>query len=140
MKSDAPLPRLGPRAVALAAALGALAVATGAFGAHGLKARLGAEQLAWWHTAADYHLLHAVVLLALALSAARARVGRGLAAAFWLMTGGIAVFSGTLYAMALTDVRALGAVTPVGGTALIAGWIVLAVAGARGRLFEGGRP
>jgi uncharacterized membrane protein YgdD (TMEM256/DUF423 family) len=137
MKTNAPAPRLGPHAVGIAATLAGLAVATGAFGAHGLKARLGPEQLAWWHTAANYHLIHAVALVAIALAASRARASRGLALAFWLLGGGVLVFSGTLYAMALTDVRVLGAITPVGGTALIAGWIALAVAGARRRLFDG---
>ncbi len=140
MKTAAPPHRLGPRAVAISAALAGLAVATGAFGAHGLKARLGPEQLAWWHTAANYHLLHAIALVAIALTASRIRVTRAFAVAYWLLTGGVLVFSGTLYAMALTDLRVLGAVTPVGGTALIAGWATLAIAAGRRRLFEGNQP
>jgi uncharacterized membrane protein YgdD (TMEM256/DUF423 family) len=116
------------RLTAIVAGLtGALGVATGAFGAHGLKQSLTPERLAWWHTGADYHLLHAIVLLAVAVAFGARTQHRLVKVAFWLMVGGIAVFSGSLYAMALTDVRALGAITPIGGTALIAAWVLLAV-------------
>lgn len=113
----------------LAAANGFLAVALGAFGAHGLKRMLeaapdGALRLQWWQTASQYHLSHA---LALGLVAALApHVGGRLpAAAGWLLVAGIALFSGSLYAMTLTGVRALGAVTPVGGLCLLAGWLAM---------------
>jgi uncharacterized membrane protein YgdD (TMEM256/DUF423 family) len=81
----------------------ALAVAAGAFGAHGLEGRLSAEALDWWHTAARYHAWHALCI-------------------------GLVLFSGSLYLMALTGHRWLGAITPLGGTAWIVAWVVLATA------------
>jgi uncharacterized membrane protein YgdD (TMEM256/DUF423 family) len=113
------------RGLLLAAALlGAAGVALGAFGAHGLRARLDARALEIWETAVRYHLLHAVALLALALSPqAPALRGPG-----WLFVAGIALFSGSLYALALGGPRALGPVTPLGGLAFLAGWLWLAKA------------
>lgn len=113
------------RALLLAAALlGAAGVALGAFGAHGLRTRLDARALEIWETAVRYHLLHAAVLLALALSPYAAQL-RG---AGWLLAVGIAGFSGSLYLLALgIGPRALlGPVTPLGGLALIAGWAWIA--------------
>ena len=107
----------------IAGALGALAVILGAFGAHGLQARVeDPAQLEWWQTGARYHLAHAVALLGVAAHPARPRV------AGWLFVAGIALFSGSLYVMGLTGVRWLGAITPVGGLCLIAGWVALAAA------------
>jgi uncharacterized membrane protein YgdD (TMEM256/DUF423 family) len=108
------------------AANGFLAVALGAFGAHGLKSHLAdvpdvARRLGWWDTAAHYHLVHAVVLGVLALAAervSRAWLGRAGTA----MLAGIALFSGSLYVMALTGASVLGAVTPFGGLGLLLGW------------------
>src|SRR6185369_6632383 len=109
-------------ALRLAALAGFLAVALGAFGAHGLEARLIENgRLDTWHTAVLYHLVHAVVLLALAL---RGTVGR---LPFILFAIGILIFSGTLYALALTNVRILGAITPIGGLCLLGGWLALAI-------------
>ncbi len=108
--------------LALAAALGASGVLLGAFGAHGLERRgLDAHALAIWETAVRYHLLHAVALLALALSphAAQAR------SAGWLFALGIVLFSGSLYALALGAPRWLGPLTPLGGLAFIVGWLAL---------------
>jgi uncharacterized membrane protein YgdD (TMEM256/DUF423 family) len=105
-----------------------LGVAAGAFGAHGLRARLSAEMLAVWETAARYQLYHALALLAVALAAAR-WPAPGWSAAGWLFAAGILVFSGSLYLLALTGVRWLGAVTPLGGLCFLAGWAVLAWAG-----------
>lgn len=104
----------------------AVAVALGAFGAHGLKARLGAEQLAWWHTGCDYHFIHALGLLALGLLMAAKpdlALPRGIGIS---LLAGIVIFCGTLYAMALGAPRWLGAITPIGGTAFIIGWVWLA--------------
>jgi uncharacterized membrane protein YgdD (TMEM256/DUF423 family) len=119
----------------MAAANGFLAVALGAFGAHGLKRMLevapdGALRLQWWQTAAQYHLAHA---LALGLVAALAPhlAGRLPGVAGWLLVAGIILFSGSLYVMTLTGVRALGAITPVGGVCLLGGWLVLLLAAAR---------
>jgi uncharacterized membrane protein YgdD (TMEM256/DUF423 family) len=104
-----------------AAILGFLAVALGAFGAHGLKERLeAADRMATWETAVLYHLVHSVVLLVLALARPQA-VG-----AFRCMAAGILVFSGTLYALCLTGQTWLGAVTPIGGLLLLSGWALLA--------------
>lgn len=105
----------------------ALAVAAGAFGAHGLKAKLTPEALGWWHTAAQYHVYHALGLFAVAWAAGGSS-GRSVTVAGWAMIAGIVIFSGSLYTMALTGTRWLGAITPIGGTAWIAGWIALAVA------------
>ncbi len=105
----------------LAALAGFLAVALGAFGAHGLKATLETNgTLAVWQTAALYHLVHAVVLLVLAQKTAVARVP------FALFGAGIVIFSGSLYTLALTNVKWLGAITPLGGVCLLAGWLALA--------------
>ncbi len=112
-----------------AAALGALAVILGAFGAHALKERLGAEELGWWHTGVTYHALHAVALAVWALH--RERRGAG-AAPGWCLLLGTAVFSGTLYALALGAPRWLGAVTPLGGVLMIAGWSLFAAQALRG--------
>lgn len=105
----------------------ALAVALGAFGAHGLKARLTAEQLAWWHTGCNYHFIHALGLLALGiLATSRPDLtwSRGIGAC---LLAGILIFSGSLYVMALGAPRWFGAITPIGGLAFIAGWLWLAV-------------
>jgi uncharacterized membrane protein YgdD (TMEM256/DUF423 family) len=107
------------------------AVAAGAFGAHGLRARVTPEMLSVFETGARYHMYHALALLALALAAHR-RPSGAWAAAGWLFVAGIVVFSGSLYLLALTGTRWLGAVTPVGGVALLAGWAFAAAAGARG--------
>lgn len=114
--------------VALGAINLAIAVILGAFGAHGLKARLTPEQMAWWHTGCEYHFIHALGLLGLGvLLAARPELGlpRGVGVCLLL---GILVFSGSLYAMALGAPRWFGAITPIGGTAFIAGWLWLAAA------------
>jgi uncharacterized membrane protein YgdD (TMEM256/DUF423 family) len=117
---------------AVGAWLGALGVALGAFGAHGLKARVSAEMLAIWETGARYHVLHALAMLAAGWACER-WPGAYPIAAGWLFLSGIALFSGSLYALALTGVRALGAITPVGGLCFIAGWACLAMAATRGR-------
>ncbi len=116
---------------ALGAGLGALAVALGAFGAHGLRSRVEARELEVFETAARYHLIHALVLVAVGLLAAlasgqgRPDVARAADQAGWLLTAGVAVFSGSLYLLVLTGARKLGMVTPVGGLLLIGGWLAL---------------
>jgi uncharacterized membrane protein YgdD (TMEM256/DUF423 family) len=107
--------------------LGALAVVAGAFGAHALRARLAPDLLAVFETAVRYQLFHALALLATAWLVDRG--GRPAARlAGWLFLAGTAIFSGSLYLLALTGLRWMGAVTPLGGLALIAGWLALAVA------------
>lgn len=102
----------------------------GAFGAHGLEGYLagledGVQRLEWWHTAAHYHLIHSVALAVVALIALEPRSGsQSLSGAAFL--GGILVFSGSLYAMTLTGVRVLGAITPIGGLLFLVGWATLA--------------
>jgi len=114
----------------LGCVFGLIGVAAGAFGAHALRARLEPDLLAVWETGARYQLYHALALLAVAL-AATLRPGAGWALPGWLFTAGIVVFSGSLYVLALSGVRWLGAITPLGGVALLAGWATLAWVGAR---------
>lgn len=108
-----------------AALLGALAVVLGAFGAHALREALDERSLAIWQTGVDYQFRHVLALLAAGLLA-RTRASRAamLAAVAFLI--GIALFSGSLYALALGAPRAVGAITPIGGVAFIAGWLALA--------------
>ena len=117
--------------IALAALNLALAVMTGAFGAHALKARLSAEALGWWQTAVAYQMWHALGLLALGVLlrvslATPALPVTGVQTSAVLLQVGIVIFSGSLYAMALGAPRWFGAITPIGGLAFMAGWLWLA--------------
>lgn len=103
----------------------AFAVMLGAFGAHGLKARASEAQLAWWQTATDYFFYHALGLLALAIIA-KVIPQLPIKTSFLLIQIGIFFFSGSLYIMALGLPRGLGAITPIGGALMIAGWLILA--------------
>jgi uncharacterized membrane protein YgdD (TMEM256/DUF423 family) len=105
-----------------------LAVVLGAFGAHALRGRLTADLLAIYQTAVQYHFWHALGLLAIGLVAIHLPTSVPLRWAGWLMLSGILLFSGSLYLLALTGLRWLGAVTPLGGTAFIAGWALLGIA------------
>ena len=109
--------------VIIAGAMGFLGVALGAFGAHGLRGRIDENLLRAYETGVLYHLIHAVALLGVAWASQRF-VGASLAG--WLMLAGISLFSGSLYAMALTGIRVLGAITPLGGLCFLGGWAVLA--------------
>lgn len=103
--------------VRLAAALCFMAVALGAFGAHWLRSTIeGHGRIDAWNKAVLYHFVHAIALLALALYGTTNRV------AWWLLFAGIFVFSGSLYVMAVTNLRWLGAITPLGGLCFLAGW------------------
>ncbi|MFY0541774.1 DUF423 domain-containing protein [Nannocystis pusilla] len=121
--------------IILAGLLGFFGVAAGAFGAHGLRDRVGPRELEIWHTGAHYQQLHAVVLLAVALWAltlsARGEPTGLHGVAMSLFVAGIAIFSGTLYAITLGGPRVLGAVTPLGGLCLLAGWLTIVVLGLR---------
>ncbi|MDF2698340.1 MAG: hypothetical protein K0S65_6724 [Labilithrix sp.] len=136
-------PRLPPRAVgtivsrmerfALLAgsSLGFLAVALGAFGAHGLRARLapladGAQRLEWWTTGAHYQAIHALALGLVAYLASRSSSSAVSVAAIAFVAG-VVLFSGSLFLMTLTGVRWLGAITPIGGLAFLVGWASLFV-------------
>jgi uncharacterized membrane protein YgdD (TMEM256/DUF423 family) len=110
---------------ALGAISAGLAVALGAFAAHGLRGRLSPEALTIFETGARYHMYHALALLAVAWAAAR-WPGAATTAAGWLFVAGTVLFSGSLYLLAVTGVRALGAITPFGGLAFILGWVALA--------------
>ena len=118
---------------AIASLLLMLAVGLGAFGAHGLKARLDAYSLGIWEKAVFYHFIHAMGLLIVSVAArtgmltdqAEARVSQ-------LLIVGILLFSGSLYLLAVSGVKSLGAVTPLGGLAFIAAWLLLAIHLARG--------
>lgn len=110
---------------ALGALAGFVAVAAGAFGAHALRARLAPDLLAAFETGARYLMYHALALLLVAVAHAQ-RPAAALRAAGWLFTAGAVVFSGSLFALALTGARVLGAVTPVGGVCFLAGWLCLA--------------
>ena len=116
-------------------ALGAISafvsVAAGAFGAHALRTRLSPDLLVIFETGARYQMYHAVALLAAAWAAARWPGGTATASG-WMFVAGTLLFSGSLYALALSGVRALGAVTPFGGVAFLAGWTLLAWSAIRG--------
>lgn len=112
----------------LGSLLAGLGVALGAFGAHALRARVPAQRLETFETAVRYQVYHALALIAAGL-AVQAGMGSPLAAAAaWLFLAGILLFSGSLYLLAFTGLRWLGAVTPLGGIAFIAGWACLALA------------
>ena len=120
----------------LGAICGFIGVAAGAFGAHALRGRLAPDMLQTFETGARYQLVHALALVGVALAGTRA-AGRALTIAGWMFAAGIVLFSGSLYALALSGARAWGAVTPFGGLCLLAGWAALAVA-LRGS--DGARP
>ncbi len=119
------------RYLRLACALGGLAVVAGAFGAHGLKTRIDEAHLGIWQTAVEYHMYHAIALLAFTGGAMSIRSGRLPVWACRAWIAGIAIFSGTLYLLAVTGAKWLGAITPLGGLALIAGWALAALSIAR---------
>ena len=113
--------------LAIGAAMGFLSVAFGAFGAHALKTRLSAHMLAVFETGVRYQMYHALALIAVA--AAMGDAGGSLFRwAAWLFVGGIVLFSGSLYALALSGMTILGAVTPIGGVLFLAGWVCLGLA------------
>lgn len=124
-------PSATARALLVLGALnGALVVGAGAFGAHALKAQLSPEQAAWFQTAVQYHMVHALGLLALG-AVALSRPGALLAWAGALMLAGIVLFCGSLYALALGAGRGWGALAPFGGTAFIVAWVLFALAAVR---------
>jgi len=112
-------------------AIGALwmaaAVALGAFGAHGLRDRLDAYATGIWEKAVFYHFVHAAALLIVpALARGGMLSAAGANRVCWLLAAGVLIFSGSLYTLALSGIRSLGAITPVGGMAFLAGWLLLA--------------
>jgi uncharacterized membrane protein YgdD (TMEM256/DUF423 family) len=111
-----------------------LAVGAGAFGAHTLRERLPEDLLAVFETGARYHMYHALGLLGVAWLSAQSP-GALVNAAGWSFVAGILVFSGSLYLLAITGERWLGAITPLGGVAFLAGWLALGLAAWRGSAF-----
>jgi uncharacterized membrane protein YgdD (TMEM256/DUF423 family) len=116
----------------LGASAAFLGVVLGAFGSHALRARLTPEMLAIWETGVRYQMYHAFGLFASAWAWTR-WPGRAVRIAGWLFLAGIVVFSGSLYALGLSGLRGLGAITPIGGLAQLTGWILLGVAAVRGK-------
>ena len=110
----------------LAAFLGMLGVMLGAFGAHGLKNSISPAMLANYQTGVQYHLIHTLALLGTALASARLRKNTVVLAG-WFFAAGIVIFSGSLYIMAITGMKWLGAITPIGGVSLIIGWLLLLI-------------
>jgi uncharacterized membrane protein YgdD (TMEM256/DUF423 family) len=109
-----------------------IAVVLGAFGAHALKARLAPDMLAAYETGVRYHFVHALALLAVAWACTR-WPGPAVSVSGWLFLAGTLLFSGSLYALSLSGVRLLGAITPLGGVAWIVGWVCLAWGAWQGR-------
>ncbi|MGO2214238.1 DUF423 domain-containing protein [Psychrobacter alimentarius] len=114
--------------IGIAAINMAIAVALGAFGAHRLKSLVSAQQLEWWHTATLYLFVHALGLLLVGLLIQLKYISHTTA---WLLQIGVIIFAGSLYAMTLGAPRWFGAITPIGGILMIAGWLWLAVSAFR---------
>jgi len=111
------------------ASLGGLSVVAGAFASHALREKLSDRAMSIFDTAARYQMYHAIALLLVTLLLSRPEFPQPtLVAAGWAFIIGIAIFSGSLYALSLTDIKVLGAITPLGGAAFIAGWSCLAIA------------
>jgi uncharacterized membrane protein YgdD (TMEM256/DUF423 family) len=112
----------------IAAISGLLAVVIGAFGAHGLKGRVTEDLLAIYQTGVQYHFYHSFALLVVGLLLLQFPLAGLFNWSGWLFVIGIVVFSGSLYVLSLTGIRWLGAITPLGGLAFIAGWLTMAIA------------
>ena len=117
--------------VTLGAAGMALAVVLGAFGAHGLKSRVTPDQLGVWHTAVQYHLVHALGLFVVA-ALCHVSSAAGVRLAGWMMVAGVVLFSGSLYGLVISGARWLGPITPLGGIAFVIAWLLLAWSAWRG--------
>ena len=115
-------------ALAAGSLYGLIGVLLGAFGAHALSSRLSADMQAIWHTAVQYQFYHAFALLAVGVLARQGLAGASLATATICFALGTLIFSGSLYVLALSGVRWLGAITPFGGVLLIVAWIALLLA------------
>ena len=126
--------RLLPLFVMIGGVNGLIAVALGAFGAHGLKATLEANgTTAVYQTAAQYQMAHALALLLVALLSERLAASNLLRSVGWLFAWGILIFSGSLYLFALTNIKFLGAITPLGGLCFLTGWVLVIVAAGKER-------
>ncbi|WP_139491860.1 DUF423 domain-containing protein [Brevibacillus dissolubilis] len=116
----------------LGSIMGFLSVALGAFGAHGLRDRVTEKLLMNWNTGAQYHMYHAIAMVLVGILAMKLANSAQLNWAGWSFFVGILLFSGSLYAMALTGITKLGAITPLGGLAFLIGWALVAIAALRG--------
>lgn len=114
--------------VILGAINAALAVALGAFGAHGLEGKISDKYLEVWKTGVQYHMFHAIGLFVVALLLAKAPQSSFLSTSGWLMMAGIILFSGSLYVLSISGIKVLGAITPLGGVAFITAWILIVIA------------
>ena len=114
----------------LASIFGGLGVAIGAFGAHALESRVSADLLETFETGVRYHFYHALALVAVVVAINRWPESTLPVIAGWCFVAGIIIFSGSLYTLSLTGIRILGAITPIGGVAFIAGWVCLVLAAA----------
>lgn len=122
---------MGTQFFLLGAISAGLGVALGAFGAHGLRSRLTPEMLAVFETGVRYQMYHALALLIVGAAMARVAMPASVMLAGWLFVVGTLLFSGSLYVLAVTGTRWWGAVTPLGGVAFLAGWLLLIIAAAR---------
>ncbi|WP_405156059.1 DUF423 domain-containing protein [Paenibacillus sp. FSL K6-0108] len=111
----------------LGAVLTMLSVAIGAFGAHMLKERIGADAIAVYETGVQYHMIHAIALLIIGLTAGQLGPSTKLKWAARLLFTGIIIFSGSLYVLSISGIKMLGAITPIGGVAFIVGWLLFAI-------------
>lgn len=109
--------------LALGAGAAALSVATGAFGAHALEGKLSEHYLDVWQKATQYEMYHSLGLIGIGILSGTTKMN--LKAAGWMMFGGIVIFSGSLYVLSLTQIKPLGAITPIGGVLFIASWVTL---------------
>ncbi|MEC0126842.1 DUF423 domain-containing protein [Paenibacillus pabuli] len=109
------------------AVLTMLSVAIGAFGAHMLKDQIGADAIAVYETGVQYHMIHAIALLIIGLTAGQLGPSAKLKWAARLLFVGIIIFSGSLYVLSISGNKMLGAITPIGGVAFIVGWLLLAI-------------
>ena len=114
--------------LAIASALGGLSVVLGAFASHALKDKLSERALEIWETGTKYQMYHALALILVALLISRFPDSTLLVLAGYAFVAGVTIFSGSLYALSLSGIKWLGAITPLGGAALIVGWACLAVA------------
>ena len=103
-------------------------VALGAFGAHGLKTKVTPEMLTVWQTGVQYHLVHALGLVLIGILCQLMPETSMVRNAGWMILSGTVLFSGSLYVMVLSDIRALGMITPLGGVAFLVGWLLIAIA------------
>ncbi|CAL27148.1 membrane protein [Staphylococcus carnosus] len=111
--------------LALGAGAAALSIATGAFGAHALEGKLSEHYLDVWQKATQYEMYHSLGLIGIGILSGTTKMK--LKAAGWMMFGGIVIFSGSLYVLSLTQIKPLGAITPIGGVLFIASWVTLLV-------------